>query len=412
MGGTGLVMRETIAEAAYLGSFVSCAAQSVHFFGRHQDGASELEERVRAHQRWVDSVECQKKKKQRKKAGKAQCYRPPDMAGLELAHIQTAINHLLQLAPHLNAQDESAEDDVAAQPLLPMTALELLTRGAVEHKYREKLQHQITEKLLNVFWQQLLSRTDDQGDRARLHSVTGRGAQRAWVVLPTCPAYQMLDIHYRLAMAYRLGLSVVLPTAKGSQLCVCGYLTTDNAHAHGCPPIRAQSGIAAHDKMNSLLVDLFSRAGEQVMKEVMLPGSSRRMDAKVFMQNRVLNIDVSITCPSVKSYKAKASQQPMSAIHSREAYKCGKYEAEIDKDGGDFVPFVMETYGAMSKTVHHVAALIEEAAANNCVPYPPTKQVVLNELAVQLQRGNAMCLIRALSFAHQPLGPWLNGHGV
>jgi hypothetical protein len=36
----------------------------------------------------------------------------------------------------------------------------------------------------------------------------------------------------------------------------------------------------------------------------------------------------------------------------------------------------------------------------------------LTKQAVQLQRGNAMCLIRALSFSHQPLGPWLNGHGV
>jgi hypothetical protein len=221
----------------------------------------------------------------------------------------------------------------------------------------------------------------------------------------------MLDIHYRLAMAYRLGLPVVLPTAKGSQLCVCGYLTTDNAHAHGCPPIRAQSGIAAHDKMNSLLVNLFTRAGEQVMKEVMLP-SGRRMDAKVFMQHRVLNIDVSMTCPSVKSYQDKASHQPMAATFSREAYKCSKYDAEIDTEGGDFVPFVMETYGAMSSTVHHVASLIADSAINNCVPNPPTKQVVLNELAVQLQRGNAMCLIKALSFSHQPLNRWLSDHGV
>ena len=229
--------------------------------------------------------------------------------------------------------------------------------------------------------------------------------------MPTCPAYQMLDIHYRLAMAYRLGLPVVLPTAKGSQLCVCGYLTTDNAHAHGCPPIRAQSGIAAHDLMNSLLVGLFMRAGEQVMKEVMLP-SGRRMDAKVFMQNRVLNIDVSMTCPSVKSYKAQASETPMSATFAREAYKCSKYDEEIDMEGGDFVPFVLETFGAMSATVHQVALLIQESAINNCVPSPPTKQVVLNELAVQLQRGNAMCLIRALAFARQPLGPWLSGYGV
>lgn len=163
--------------------------------------------------------------------------------------------------------------------------------------------------------------------------------------------------------------------------------------------------------MTSLLVGLFMRAGEQVMKEVMLP-SGRRMDVKVFMLNRVLNIDVSMTCPSVRSYKEKASVLPMAATFSREAYKCLKYEAEIDKEGGDFVPFVMETYGAMSATVYRMAGLIEESAINNCVPNPPTKQVVLNELAVQIQRGNASCMIKALSFARQSLGRWMSAHGV
>ena len=415
MGGTGLVLRESVSDAAYLGSFVSCAAQSVHFFGRNADGDSILQERVRVEQLRVDAAESKKKKEQRKKAGKAQMYRPPGAAQLELAHIQTAINALLDRVPELAAADEQAEDgDQLTQPapaLLPANALDLLVRGATDHKFREKLQSCITERLHGDVWERLMSRTTDPGDLARLRSVSGRGAHRAWTVLPTSPAYQMLDIHYRLAMAYRLGLPVVLPSAKGSQTCACGYLTTDNAHAHGCPPIRAQSGIAAHDVMNSLLVGLFQRAGEQVMKEVMMP-SGKRMDCKVFMQHRVLNIDVSMTCPSVKSYKARASEVPLAATYSREAYKCSKYDAEVDEEGGDFVPFVMETYGAMSSTVNHVASLIQESAINNCVPKPPTKQVVLNELAVQLQRGNAMCLIRALAFARQPLGPWMNGHGV
>jgi hypothetical protein len=163
--------------------------------------------------------------------------------------------------------------------------------------------------------------------------------------------------------------------------------------------------------MNSLLANQFIRAGETAVKEMMLP-SGKRMDTKVFLQNRTLNLDVSMTCPSVKSLKAKASVTPYAATYSREAYKCSKYDAEVDDEGGDFVPFVMETYGAMSDTVHHVAELIEDSAINNSVPQPPSKQVVLNELAVQLQRGNAMCLLRALAYSRQPLGPWLTGHGI
>lgn len=410
-GGTGLVMRESIAEAAFLGSFVSCAPQSVHFFGTNQNGMSVLQELARTHQLHVDAAEggAKKKKKAQHKAGQPQNYRPPGVAAKELTHIQRAIDLLHETVPALAEVDE--EDEKIARALLPANALDLLARGVVEHKYREKLQHRITEELHNRTWGALVARTQDPAERARLNSVTGRGAHRAWTVVPTTPAYRMLDMHYRLAMAYRLGLPIVLPTAKGSQLCVCGYLTTDNAHSHGCPQIRAQSGIAAHDMMNSLLANQFIRAGETAVKEMMLP-SGKRMDTKVFLQNRTLNLDVSMTCPSVKSLKAKASVTPYAATYSREAYKCSKYDAEVDDEGGDFVPFVMETYGAMSDTVHHVAELIEDSAINNSVPQPPSKQVVLNELAVQLQRGNAMCLLRALAYSRQPLGPWLTGHGV
>lgn len=349
--------------------------------------------------------EDEKKRKSKKAVGKPQNYRPPAMAGLELAHIQSAINSLLTTVPSLGQTSMSGTK--VEPPLLPGGALDLLSRSIVERDYRDGLQTAITQVLNGNLYRQLLERTTELGDRARLRSVVGRGAQRAWTVLPTCPSYVLLDIHYRLAMAYRLGLPVVLPPAKGKELCVCGYLTTDLAHAHGCPPLRASAGIPAHDAMNSLLVGQFTRAGEQVMKEVMMP-SGKRMDAKVFMPHRVLNIDVSITCPAVKSYQVVASEQPMHAAHMREAYKCSKYEMEIDREGGDFVPFVLETYGAMSRTVEHVAEMIEEAAIDNCVPKPPTKQVVLNELAVQLQRGNAMCLIRALAASRQPLSPWIH----
>ena len=209
----------------------------------------------------------------------------------------------------------------------------------------------------------------------------------------------------KLALAYWLGLPVVLPSAKGSQLCACGYLPTDNAHAHGCPPLRAAGGIPAHDAMNSLLANLFMRAGEMVVKESIMP-SGKRMDAKVFMPHRVLFIDVSITCPSMKTYKAMASLHAMHAAYMREAYKCSKYEDEVDREGGDFVPFVLESYGAMTRTVEHMAELIEEAAIANCVPQPPTKQVVLDEMAVQLQRGVATCLIRAMAASRQSLARW------
>ena len=134
----------------------------------------------------------------------------------------------------------------------------------------------------------------------------------------------------------------------------------------------------------------------------------QKKNARSSCPHRVLNLDVSITCPATKSVMKVASQVPLYAATIREAYKCAKYEDEIDQEGGDFVPFVLESFGAMTRTVEHMAELIADAAVNNCVPNPPTKQSILNEIAVQLQRGVALCLIKALAAARQPLGPWVN----
>jgi hypothetical protein len=56
------------------------------------------------------------------------------MAELKLANIQSTINYLFGLA--LRAYDEISEDNVAAQPLLPMSVVRSLqlTRGVVGHK--------------------------------------------------------------------------------------------------------------------------------------------------------------------------------------------------------------------------------------------------------------------------------------
>ncbi len=412
LGGLGIVPTERVAEAAFLGSYASCASKCVHFYDHDESGvplvstrAGQLHKQLDAAAAAEDEGDGKAKRRRGKPPGKPQAYRPPGVAVSELAHIAAAIASLLSMIPALG---QVPADDEKAQPVLPSSAIDLLARGIADSSFRQQLQRSITVVIHSEMSKMLFNRTLSVADRARLLSVMGPGAHRAYTVIPTTPSLSLQDVHYRLAVAYRLGLPVVLPPHKGKELCVrnCGYLITDNAHAHGCPPLRAQAGIAAHDMMNALLIKQFIRAGEQVAKEVMLP-SGKRMDAMVFLPHRVLNIDVSITCPSTKSVMATASQVRLHAATVREAYKCSKYDDEVDKEGGDFVPFVLESYGAMTHTVEQMAKLIEEAAINNCVPDPPTKQVVLNELAVQLQRGVSLCLIKAMAAARQSVGHWV-----
>jgi hypothetical protein len=55
-----------------------------------------------------------------------------------------------------------------------------------------------------------------------------------------------------------------------------------------------------------------------------------------------------------------------------------------------------------------MAELIQEAAVRNCMPQPLSKQTVLNELAIQLQRGVSLGLIKAMAAARQSVGQWVN----
>ena len=50
--------------------------------------------------------------------------------------------------------------------------------------------------------------------------------------------------------------------------------------------------------------------------------------------------------------------------------------------------------------------MIADSVRINCVPQPPTKQKMLDEMTVQVHRGVATCLIRAMSAFRQTCAHW------
>ena len=52
----------------------------------------------------------------------------------------------------------------------------------------------------------------------------------------------------------------------------------------------------------------------------------------------------------------------------------------------------MEVHGTMSRTVHSAAEMLAEYGATSGAPSPPSKQDILNQLAVALQKGQMLLM--------------------
>jgi hypothetical protein len=94
LGGAGIVPTHRIAPAAFVGSFASCAAKCVHFYGREPNGASTLalrasmvsvaddEAKAAGDGDGEDGAAKGKKKRTKRNVGKAQNYWPSGISTL------------------------------------------------------------------------------------------------------------------------------------------------------------------------------------------------------------------------------------------------------------------------------------------------------------------------------------------
>jgi hypothetical protein len=81
----------------------------------------------------------------------------------------------------------------------------------------------------------------------------------------------------------------------------------------------------------------------------------------------------------------------------REFAKFAKYGAECKRQGVTFLPLVMEAHGTMSRTIHSAAAMLAEYGSESGAPSPPSKQDILNQLAIAQQRGQMLLIHQGLT---------------
>ena len=241
-------------------------------------------------------------------------------------------------------------------------------------------------------------------DRQRLISASATNASAWLTAIPSTPELAMSDTDYSLAVRHRLGL----PCADGLPVkCACDVvLTSDLSHFHSCRLQKRTAITARHDFIVRTLAKLFRQVGAVVHVEPRIYGSERlRPDLDITFPDQSLMVDVAVTHPAAPS---RNSTNPLAAAGVAEQAKFAKYQELASKRAATFLPFVLESYGAIGRHSQQVLKILQVAAANSAAALPSGagsfRDHAVRCLSMALQKGNALVARRGATEARVAVG--------
>jgi hypothetical protein len=288
---------------------------------------------------------------------------------------------------------------------------------------------------------QLLTHTTST-DLARINSCASRSCSTFLTALPTETAHEIPNNQFILAIKHRLDLP---PTNNQPTHCACkAQLTPQPSHYHSCTLLKRTANTTRHNIILNTLATLAREAGCTVYVEpnththfssysLSSPtqptqqtqptrptqptqqtqqtyGNNARLrpDALFITSHGSVLVDVSVAHPLSPSYVHTASMHNLATAKAREKQKTTKYAQLAQKESSSFVPFVLESYGAIGKSaLSFLRMLAREAETNHATSshrhfLRHAKQCI----SAALQRGNAIIAQcgTAMTTQHQATG--------
>jgi len=195
-------------------------------------------------------------------------------------------------------------------------------------------------------------------------------------------------------MRFRLGLA----PSDDSVTCKCDHVVTDRSfdHFRVCRTVRREAVTLRHDRVLSMLRRVARMAGVPNVIEYRPPvrPGVERLRPDILFQAGAASVlsDVAVTTPTVASKVERAARVPLFA-----AAAATKYAAVAERLGCRFVPFVLESFGAIGAGANQLIRFLALQARRNGLDQVRlgfrTRQFthfVRDLIAVELQRGNAM----------------------
>jgi len=284
---------------------------------------------------------------------------------------------------------------------LPSTVSECVALFGKVDAPHFQLQHYLSQHLHKFAVRDFLSNSDLEpaalkSIEYRLLSSASHHAS-AWLLNPqndlSKANLQLSNEEIRRAALIRIGAPFCDPQVKCPR-CKERVIADGDTFSHLCNcPVIKKSVIDRHD--------LIVRAFEDVVHQSRLfseheprdrqPQDHCAPDGLIHgLRARVVAFDVSVAHPgrSFLSSMPLLAQTELKAAADREAEKKHKFQAKLNAADIDFVPIVLETYGAIGKEaqnmISELAALIEDSGRQ------PFKDWAYSHLSRALQKGNAL----------------------
>ena len=247
---------------------------------------------------------------------------------------------------------------------------------------------------------------EDETLIAHLTSLSQKGASLWLSTTPFRPEFEFRDEDFLLALRVRLRLD---PAPDMPSHCFCGTELTTPDHFFVCVNLRRRAITQRHDSIAHFLHNFLRRAEAEAELEPRLMAQSRiRPDLSYSLPRQfdqpLFLLDVSILHPTAIS-NLQLSMRPLGASAHRAQAKIDKYADLVDKLQNAeripvvFIPFILESTGAVWHTVPRTLAHIAE---HGCVGdfdnFSPAqvRRYLSRVVAILVQKGNANALRQGL----------------
>ena len=239
-------------------------------------------------------------------------------------------------------------------------------------------------------------------DKCRYAALNVTGAMSFLNAPPSDPATVLDTTVLQIYARMILGLPV---SAELSQLplaqCKCGFLLRDDPIHHflSCKVMPQVFIIKRHNQLNVELQKIAQELGITWINERVL-ANGKRIDSDFNLPQlaKPVGTDWSVVHPASASFcTSQAQSTPGYAAAYRAGRKTLKHDAQVRKEGGVFVPLIVETYGGFHPYVNKLLVEFRKTALLTGQANVPDVATMRNRLMATLIKGNVAIITNGLS---------------
>jgi hypothetical protein len=285
--------------------------------------------------------------------------------------------------------------------LLPTSPLSFLRQYQRYPFLAIHLQRRLTKVLTKALFEKLLRDAPTLADKSRMLSYRQPGACRVLNLTPKDKSFELFPSYFRHIIRIQLGL---LPAAwlyfsSHSKLkcpmCHKVDLVQVPTHALHCDMVRRVERTSQHDCVANALQYCSKRNKVPTMWCPGLADSNKQTDVGFqFPSGKFVQTDITIVSEDAPS---NARGQAMKAAIDERKIKERKYKAAVQGEGAIFKALVFSTAGGWLEEFPILTKRIAAAGLVNRAYNPLSAKDIRDMVALEIQKGNALCSIKLLN---------------